>query len=127
MQNENEVYLALVGGRMGRFWWGKGQWPREGQPAQVSFDHKKVMEQEERHGNIVGFFHTHPKFKATPSSTDYATMDGWTTCFGKPLACCIEGTDGLKAHWFFDDETEHETYKVWRFGDYFIGVYPDVE
>ena len=121
---DNEVYLALIGGRIGKFWWGRGHWPAEGQPASVDFDYNLVMKREEEYGDLVGFYHTHPHFPASPSSTDYATMGAWTVCFGKKLVCVIDGIDGMYAHWFEDDETEHKTGWVKRFGNLFIGMDP---
>jgi len=56
--------------------------------------------------------------------TDYDTMGAWTVCCGKPLVCIIKGTNGLRAHWFIDDETEHITGFVRRFGKIFIGRMP---
>jgi hypothetical protein len=123
---KNEVYLGLTGGIVGRYWFGVGQWHKEGQPAHVQFDGPRVMEREEEYGDIIGFFHTHPKMTASPSGIDYRTMGAWTVSFGKPLVCCIKGTNGLKAHWFIDDETEHVTGWVRRFGNIFIGRVPGV-
>lgn len=121
---QNETYLALIGKRVGPFWWGRGHWPAEGRPASVAFDPNLVMEREEQHQDVVGFFHTHPNMRADPSNTDYQTMGAWTVCFGKPLACCIEGRDGLKGHWFKDDEEPHQTTYVIRLGNLFFGVLP---
>jgi len=120
----NETYLALTGGCVGRYWYGIGQWHTEGSPANVAFDFQKVMDREDEHGDIIGFYHTHPQMPASPSGTDYATMGAWTVCFGKPLLCCIKGTNGLKAHWFIDDETKHVTGWIRRFGNIFIGRIP---
>jgi hypothetical protein len=53
-------------------------------------------------------------------------MGAWTVCFGKPLACLIKGTNGLKAHWFIDDETPHITCWVKRFGRLYVGRIPKV-
>lgn len=121
---KNEVHLGLVGHIVGHYWYGIGQWPNEGSPGQVKFEYNAVIEQEERDGNCVGFFHTHPMSIASPSSTDYATMGAWTVCLGKPLVCCIKGINGHKAHWFIDDETEHVTGWVRRFGNIWIGRVP---
>jgi len=120
----NEVYLGLVGHVVGHYWYGVGQWPNEGSPGEVEFDHNAVMKRDEEHGDVVGFFHTHPMSLASPSMTDYATMGAWTVCFGKPLVCCIKGVNGHKAHWFIDDETKHVTGWVRRFGDIWIGRVP---
>lgn len=122
---KNEVYLGLIGGAAGRYWWGVGNWDSQGSVSRVAFDHKKVMEREEKYGDIVGFYHTHPSFPASPSRTDYDTMGAWTLCFGRPLVCLIRGTNGLKAHWFIDDETPHMTSWVKCFGGrIFIGRVP---
>jgi len=120
----NEVYLGLIGGIAGRYWYGVGHWPTEGSPGRVRFDPKIVMERELAHRDIVGFYHTHPGMEAWPSIIDYRAMHGWTLSFGKPLVCLIEGADGLKAHWFIDDETEICTSWVKRFGDIFVGRIP---
>jgi hypothetical protein len=120
----NEIYLGLIGGRAGRYWWGVGYWDAEGSPCGVGFDHKVVMDRQIEHGDIVGFFHTHPQMAARPSSIDYNTMGTWTNTFGKPLVCCIKGANGLKAHWFIDDETPHITGWVKQFGKIFIGRVP---
>lgn len=125
MSVENEVYLGLVGGVLGRYWWGVGHWDSEGSVSRVAFDHKKVMEREEQHGDVVGFYHTHPCTPSSPSQTDYMTMGGWTVCFGRPLVCLIRGTNGLKAHWFIDDEKPHVTSWVKCFGGrIFVGRVP---
>jgi len=121
---DNEVYMALLGGRIGRYWWGLGHWGTEGQPAKVDFDWKLIYEREKTYGDVVGFWHTHPHFPATPSGVDYRAMAGWTVAFGRPLVCCIQGIDGLKAHWFEDDEHEHVTTEVQRVGDLFFGIDP---
>jgi hypothetical protein len=121
---ENEIYLGLTGGYFGRYWWGLGQWRNEGTPANVDFDYQLVLDRDEEHGDIIGFFHTHPMTQANPSMTDYTTMGGWTVCFGKPLVCVIKGTDGLRANWFIDDETEHIKGFVRRFGNIFVGRIP---
>lgn len=121
---DNEIYLGLIGGHVGRYWWGIGNWDREGHPVGVNFDPKVVMERELSDRDVVGFFHTHPNMSARPSSIDYKTMAGWTVCFGKPMVCLIKGRDGLKAHWFVDDETPHHTSWAKQFGRIFIGRIP---
>lgn len=123
---ENEVYLGLVGGIVGKYWWGVGNWDQEGHPSSVGFDHQKVIDQEMKEHNVVGFYHTHPNFTARPSHIDYDTMGAWTVCFGKPMVCLIKGSDGLKAHWFVDDETYHITGWAKRFGRIFIGRVPRI-
>jgi proteasome lid subunit RPN8/RPN11 len=120
----NEVSLTLLGWRIGRLWLAKGHWGTEGTSVQVNIDPTKVLDREEEKGDVIGFWHTHPSFVASPSGRDYLTMRGWWISFGKPIVCCIHGIDGLKAHWFFDDESNHVTGFVRRFGDWFIGIVP---
>ena len=121
---DNEVFMALLGGRIGKYWWGFGQWDSEGAPARVGFDWKLVQDREKTHGDVIGFWHTHPHFPATPSDRDRRTMGAWTLCFGRPLACCIEGIDGLKAHWYEDDEQPPVTAEIKRIGNLFFGIDP---
>lgn len=121
----NEIYSGLIGKIVGKFWYGVGHWDSEGTPGQVAFDYNLVMEREEKSQDVVGFFHTHPMSFSIPSPTDYATMGAWTVAFGKPLVCCIKGTNGLSAHWFLDDESKHITASWMRkFGDLYIGRVP---
>lgn len=120
---ENEIYTAIVGWRIGSHWIGRGltKTEAEGEPSLVSFDYEMIYDREDSKGDVLGFYHTHPNFVADPSTTDYKTMGTWTTSFGRPMLCMIEGTDGLKAHWFIDDETDHETLWVRKIGKWFIG------
>jgi len=120
----NETYLALIGGRCGRYWWGVGHWYNEGSPCGVHFDPIQVMDRDEKYHDVIGFYHTHPQMAASPSATDYATMGAWTVCFGKPLVCVIKGINGLKANWFVDDEKKHVVGWIRRFGNIFIGRIP---
>jgi hypothetical protein len=125
--NDNEVYEGLSGGLLGngRYWWGRSLGDNaEGSPGQVSFDHKVLFDREDAEGDVVGFYHTHPHCVGSPSTTDYATMGAWTLSFGRALVCLIEGTDGLNAHWFVDDETEHISGWVRKVGDIFVGKVP---
>lgn len=126
MMVENEVYQAIVGGKFGKLWWGRGLdcSNTEGTPGSVAFDPQIVVDREDNEGDFVGFWHTHPSFPAAPSSTDYQTMGAWTLSLGRPLLCLIEGTDGLKAHWFINDETRHKTGWVKKIGDLYIGIIP---
>jgi len=86
------------------------------------------MAREETSGDIQGFWHTHPNFRALPSETDHATMSGWTICFGKPVVCCIEGIDGLRAYWFWDrgERIGCSRGRVKRIGRWFFGIIPSM-
>lgn len=122
----NEVYQGLIGGIVGRYWWGVGHWDAEGSPGGVGFNHKVVMDRQVSHGDVVGFFHTHPSMPNSPSHIDYNTMGGWASSFGKPLVCCIRGANGLAAHWFVDDEMPPVTGWIKQFGNIFVGRVPGV-
>ena len=100
-----EESWVLVGQRRGRIWLARRIWLSRGEPAEVAFDAAKVLAREERRGDVVGFFHTHPTFVAKPSKRDIATMRAWVSTFGKPLLCLIAGTDGLRGFRFDDDES----------------------
>jgi proteasome lid subunit RPN8/RPN11 len=62
-----------------------------------------VLAREERHGDVIGFLHTHPGMAAVPSERDVRTMHAWCSAFGKPLLCLIKGADGLRG-WRFGYE-----------------------
>ena len=79
-----------------------------GGPASVEFDGPAVLAREERHGDVVGFLHTHPGSPAEPSPRDIATMQAWVSSFGKPLLCLIHGTNGLAGFLFGSDESRGE-------------------
>jgi len=79
--------------------------PTRGRPAEVEFDAAWVLAREERRGDVIGFYHTHPSGRPLPSERDLRTMLAWTSAFGKPLLCLIESTEGLAAFRFDDDES----------------------
>lgn len=122
---DNEVYHGLVGKIISRWWVARSFGDdAEGTPGSVEFNWQRIMDREDSRGDIVGFYHTHPHFVGQPSSTDYATMKGWTLSFGRPLLCLIEGTDGLNANWFKDDETPHVKGYVKKIGKWYFGNVP---
>jgi proteasome lid subunit RPN8/RPN11 len=75
-----------------------------GDPASVQFDWAWVLDREERRGDILGFFHTHPPEGSQPSQRDVRTMRAWVSCLGKPLLCLISSEDTLNGYLFTDDE-----------------------
>jgi proteasome lid subunit RPN8/RPN11 len=77
--------------------------PSGGDRASVRFDGARVLRREESHGDVVGFFHTHPDGPATPSQRDVRTMRAWCGAFGKPLVCLIACPDGVRGYRFDDD------------------------
>jgi proteasome lid subunit RPN8/RPN11 len=61
-----------------------------GELASVQAAWEWALGREEHKGDVVGFFHTHPRGAgAQPSSRDIRTMRAWCSSFGKPLLCVI--------------------------------------
>jgi proteasome lid subunit RPN8/RPN11 len=93
---------------------GRGSWSAkpqrfvEGEKSEVNADWSWTMAREEEVGDVMGFYHTHPKDSGTrPSSRDIRTMRAWCSALGKPLLCLIaeEPDVGLPSgHVFKDDE-----------------------
>ena len=118
---DNEECWVLKGKKNKWFWRAKYDRYTTGQPASVTFDYNYVYANEK---NIIGWIHTHPHWCAIPSSTDLSTMRAWTCSLGRPLLCCINGTDGLRAWWFLDDESDPVEVNVYRVGKYIVGSNP---
>src|SRR4051812_42533893 len=102
----NEKFLTLTGQwHSDILWSAKGRWPLEGHPASVDFSqiYDRVISREQQCGDVIGFYHTHPSFPASPSSVDVSTMNQWVDCLGKSLLCLIHGVDGLKTYYWQKD------------------------
>lgn len=121
----NEQCWVLVGGIDGDLWWGKKVRPTEGAPASVAFNPDYVIKREEQHHDVVGFIHTHPTFTAHYSMRDDRTMKAWISSFGRPLVCCILGTDGLRAWWYLNDEDEPVEYQAKSLRGLVFGLTPE--
>jgi proteasome lid subunit RPN8/RPN11 len=72
----------------------------------VRFDGSWVLAREERRGDVVGFYHTHPDGPARPSHRDVRTMRAWCSAFGKPLLCVIASPAGVNGYRFDDDSAD---------------------
>lgn len=96
---------VLVGQRRGRVWLCRRVRPSSGDRASVGFDGAWVLDREERHGDVVGFLHTHPDGPAEPSGRDRRTMRAWCGAFGKPLVCLIAAPDGIRGVRFDHDQS----------------------
>jgi hypothetical protein len=121
----NEQCWVLVGGIDGDLWWGKKVRPHEGSPASVAFDPNYAMKRDEQYGDVVGFIHTHPSFTAHYSMRDDRTMKAWVLSLGKPLVCCILGTDGLRAWWYLNDEDPPVEYQAKGLRGIVFGMTPE--
>ena len=106
MPSNNEICYVLVGQRQGRIWYGRLRQRQAGQLASVEFDWDWVLGREERYGDVLGFYHTHPAGMAAPSDRDLRTMRAWVSCLGKPLLCLIQAGGTLTAYAFATDEDD---------------------
>ncbi|HNT77942.1 MAG TPA: Mov34/MPN/PAD-1 family protein [Anaerolineae bacterium] len=100
----NEEAAILTGWRRGRLWYGRLRQRAVGLPTEVAFDWGWALAREERHGDVLGFYHTHPAGFPTPSERDVRTMRAWVSSLGKPLLCVIASGDELAAYLFATDE-----------------------
>lgn len=112
----NEESAILLGSRKGSVWLGRLSRRRQGGPSSVDFDWAWVLEREERRGDVIGFWHTHPSGSDGPSGRDIRTMQGWVSCLGKPLLCLIQGKKNPAAYIFqTDEDTGRRLAEVQRF------------
>ena len=100
-----EQCWTLVGQRRGRIWFCRRMRRSAGERTSVRFDGAWVLKREEKHGDVVGFIHTHPDGPASPSGRDLRTMRAWCGAFGKPLLCLIASPQQLLGYRFDDDES----------------------
>lgn len=80
--------------------------PSSGEAASVEANWEWALRREERYGDVVGFFHTHPNGDPQPSSRDIRTMSAWRSAFGKPLLCVIAAGKVAKGYVFADDDSQ---------------------
>jgi len=103
-----EQCWTLLGERRGRVWLCRRRKPIQGERTSVHFDGQWVLQREEKHGDVVGFLHTHPDGPNEPSRRDVTTMRAWRRAFGKPLLCLIDTPAGLRGYRFDVDESNGE-------------------
>ena len=115
-----EVCSLLHGAFGARFWAALAEPLSSGTVDSVTFDPVYVQDQEV-HGGMIGFHHTHPTFPAFPSDRDVRTMRAWVASAGHPLLCLITGTDGLRAWLFSDDDSSGEEVPVERVAGRYVG------
>jgi hypothetical protein len=100
----NEISYVLVGQRRYRVWCGRLRQRQVGAPSSVEVDWAWILGREERHGDLLGFFHTHPSGLGLPSQRDERIMRVWVSCLGKPLLCLIAAGQTLAAYKYVHDE-----------------------
>jgi proteasome lid subunit RPN8/RPN11 len=107
-----EQCWTLLGRHRGRIWLCRRVHYSSGERASVRFDGAWVLKQEEQHGDVAGFLHTHPDGTASPSGRDVRTMRAWCSAFGKPLLCLIASPDGVRGFRFDDHESPGEALEL---------------
>ncbi len=107
MKNSTEECWILVG----RFaaheccWYLKRRRRVAGKAASVEADWAWALAREEKSGDVMGFWHTHPRGAGTtPSARDVRTMRAWCSAFGKPLVCVIADGKDLAGYLFAEAE-----------------------
>lgn len=90
----------------------------KGKRSSVEFSWRSVMRREERFGDVVGFYHTHPGSSPTPSERDVRTLNAWVIAFGKPMLCAIRS--GKRWGFYLFSEDGYRTVLVRRIGKSFI-------
>lgn len=96
-----EKSFVLLGWRQENIILARLIWKSEGSAHAVAFDGARVLKREETHGDLIGFFHTHPDGFTIPSKRDDDTLNSWSFCFGKPLVSVISTQATLRA-WIYD-------------------------
>lgn len=69
-----------------------------GDAISVTLDWQWALNREEKKGDVIGFWHTHPSGNLEPSKRDIKTMQAWISCFGKPLLCVIQNSSHETAY-----------------------------
>jgi proteasome lid subunit RPN8/RPN11 len=73
----------------------------------VHLDWEWTLAREERFGDVVGFWHTHPQGAGTQlSARDIRTMQGWVSALGKSLVCVIAEHRQVRAYVFENDTSQ---------------------
>jgi proteasome lid subunit RPN8/RPN11 len=99
---------VLIGRQEGGHTWRfRRRCPSFGGPASVEASWEWALEREERHGDVIGFFHTHPAGAGTqPSSRDVRTMLAWRSALGKPLLCVIAAGKAVEGFVFTKEDPQ---------------------
>jgi hypothetical protein len=85
-----ETFCILTGETCDGLLQAKMRWRKRGSPSSVEFNWQRVWEREEKCGDVVGFYHTHPPGCFGMSARDETTMRAWAFSFGKPMLCAIQ-------------------------------------
>ncbi|MBI4863038.1 MAG: Mov34/MPN/PAD-1 family protein [Candidatus Riflebacteria bacterium] len=69
-----------------------------GAATSVRLDSARILSREEKQGDVVGFWHTHPAGLIRESGQDRETLGAFCRSFGKSLVSIVE-TDGSASGW----------------------------
>ncbi len=89
LNEDVEISGLLVGLNKDKTWNCDIIYLSHGARTQVEFDWREAVDREDHHGDVVGFYHTHPFGPSKPSTRDIRTMRAWCDCLGKSLLCVI--------------------------------------
>ena len=89
LREDVEISGLLVGLNQDKIWNCDIIFLGHGARTQVEFDWREAIDREDRYGDVVGFYHTHPFGLIKPSTRDIRTMRAWCDCLGKSLLCVI--------------------------------------
>ena len=80
-----------------------------GNSSSVKFDGDWALKREEKKGDVLGVWHTHPSGNLIPSKRDIKTMKALVSCFGKPLFCVIQNSHKIV---YLVSSTKHEKWET---------------
>lgn len=117
-----EESAVIIGTKGTKFCLGDLRQRQFGERSSVEFPWQWVLEREDNHGDIIGFYHTHPGSglqSAHYSARDNETMSQWVECLGKPLICAIESGPALRV-WLFRKKSVRELSGRERIGNVLV-------
>jgi proteasome lid subunit RPN8/RPN11 len=104
LERFREHSYLLTGERREQVWLMRRRQRTIGTPSSVEAAWQQALAREEKQGDVLGFFHTHPQHAGVvPSARDIRTMQVWCLALGKPLLCVIQCGPDIKVTLFCDD------------------------
>jgi proteasome lid subunit RPN8/RPN11 len=94
-----EEYFTMVGSRQddGTIRCSVIDYESQGLAGTVSFDWSKCLERHRTHGDVIGWFHTHPPGAQNLSGQDVKSFRSWTVTLGGPRYAVILCEDAVLA------------------------------
>lgn len=69
----------------------------------ISFG-EKIEKRESQHGDVLGFWHSHPEYAKGISGTDIDHAKGFSFSYGKNILMIIETDSGWSRAWYVDED-----------------------